>query len=145
MVLGVTWAGVSGRIWPILAATEKQVFREHLHSQEPQESPTGLKWKACAISVQGCVAQECWGRSGGQEASGPMSLLWPLKGGRMECRVYTELMHVCLDTGPQPEESTDSKKVGLMRVAAAPLGVLPSVALCYFGYSSRNTQPWGAT
>lgn len=66
----------------------------------------------------------------------------------MECRVYTELMHMCLDTDSQPQESTDSTKVGLVRVApgaAVPLGVLPFVALCYFGYSSRNTQPWRAT
>lgn len=57
----------------------------------------------------------------------------------MGCRVYTELMHVCLDTDPQPQESTDSTKVGLMRVApgaAVPLGVLPFVALCCFGCSS---------
>lgn len=65
----------------------------------------------------------------------------------MECWVYRELMHVCLDSDPQPQKPTDSTRVWLMRVApgaAVPLGVLPFVALCYFGCSSRNTQPWRA-
>lgn len=66
----------------------------------------------------------------------------------MECWVYRELIHVCLDSDPQPQEPTNSTRVGLMRVApgaAVPLGVLPFVALGYFGCSSRNTQPWRAT
>lgn len=65
----------------------------------------------------------------------------------MDCGMYTELMHMCLDSDPQPQESMDSTKVGLMRVAQElqSLGVLPFVALCYLGYSSRNTQPWRAT
>lgn len=58
--------------------------------------------------------------SGGQETSGPMSLLWRLKERRKrECWVYIERMQMRLVSGPQCQEPTDGDKGGASDLGGA--------------------------